>query len=198
MPPDSTGGCDMLVWIRPEAVTPMTTGRAAGQVIMIKNCPHAGWGTKECPPDFKVIHVPDKKASDLQELVLSYEEYYANTEEEAALELPPQTKRMARRKHRIDVGSLESEDNIAIMDTHAEKYHELPYDKFSAKTLDDSKHEVLSAIQEKRDTYQQQKWQVAKIRVGVINPPKDWETNKHLFDLMDTSAEEAQILATMG
>lgn len=197
MPPDSTSGCDMLMWIRPEAVTPMTTGRAAGQVVAIKDCPHAGWGTAECPPDFKVVHVPDKTKEDLKHLLIPYQENHDLTDEEAALELMPQTKRMTRRKHRIDVGSLESEDNEAIMGTHAEKYHTLAYDKFSANILDDSKHEVLSAIQEKRDTYQQQKWQVAKIRLEVIPPPKDWETNKHLFDLMDTSAEEAQIRATM-
>ena len=195
MPPESTIGCDMLVWIRPEAVTPMTTGRAAGQVVIIKDCPHSGWGRAECPPDFKVIHVPDKRKEDLEFLTAPYLENHPNTPEENALEFPPQLRRHARRKRRIDVNSLNESDVTAIMEAHDETYHALSYSIFADKIFDDSEHSVLSPVRAKTDSSDAQRRVVAEIRLGVRPEPEGWETNKELFKDIDTSVEELAIIA---
>jgi hypothetical protein len=131
---DDTSGCDVLIWIRDIAET---TGRCPGQAYDIKDCPHRGWGRKECPPDFKIIHIPDKSRADLEYLLKSDEETYINSAEEDMMKLPPQPKTHLKKRRRFNLDQLKPKDRNDIKRDLDVNENTMVWSKIGATEKDD-------------------------------------------------------------
>jgi hypothetical protein len=198
MPADSVTGCDQLWWIR-ETPT-RQTGRIPGQVCDIKDCPHKGWGSGEKPPDFKVVHVPDKRKADFMHLMETHEEHHPNTREEDMLQFPPQTKVMIRRRRHVDITRMAAADQTAINDTPKELCHTIDAAKVEAVVADDQYHADLRVEQPKVDQRDALDQAHAEIAVGLLPEPPGYEATDRDIDakIYAIDLEMAEIQARGG
>lgn len=196
---DSTGGCDMLIWAEDPANHPFATGRARGQVVDIKDCPHKGWGNEESPNGeyrMKVIHVPDKIKADLEYLLEQLHETWPNSIEDDALEMPLAKKKFALSKYRIDITALKQAEQDVIMKDN-NQYCNLNFDIFSGQIVDDTDHPELVKNFPERDRSSKRIRRLAYIRLRLIKLPTDWQVNKSMFDHIDTEILEGALFAAM-
>jgi hypothetical protein len=170
MASDSPTGCDILMWIRD---IPERTGRSPGQTIDAKDCPHKGWGRRERPPDFKVVHIPDKRKKDMAHVVESDTRYYANNAEETMMQMPPQAKTMLRRRRHFDLDTMSAEDKTTIKHTPDAAECEMAWEKFNGKDVDD-RDTALEQTFEQKDRTEELNWMHAKIETGIAEEPPDY------------------------
>lgn len=192
---DSPTGCDLLMWIRD---VPEKTGRKPGQVVNVQDCPHKGWGAGERPPDFKIVHVPDRRKADMAHLMEIDTRYHANSAEEDMMRLDPQTRTMLRRRRHVDLDALDPVDRDVIKSVPSIPECEMPWSKLAGKDVDDrgSGLEFTLAQEDRTDALDRLH---AEIEAGITEAPPGYVKPARDFSAHVTDIDnEVAVSVAMG